>query len=188
MKTLLIILLFPFCLHAQIPADFTHVWDSIQFVADPVNGGKQVVEVYRNKTFTVPMPSGWFKVFVATKNSAGTFEKFLHFSQIKADSISTSSNPTLNVQVMTGQFLLLIPLQYGTSPVVRDGKGKQIVMYKNGLYWYCYVRRTAQDQKFSFNPTNAYNQDISFEPIPGNSLLYVPKDKTITINVIETMK
>lgn len=190
MKHLLtMLLLVPAMCLAQLPADFQHQLGTMKILATPVDGGGQVLD--SAGTLKVNLGTGRYTVTVYT-SSANTFERYMKFSTLEADTVDTRSQGGINLELITSQCLVLIPRDaedVGGSPTIKDGAGTQIVMYQTAKYWYCYVRQTKVNQKFSYNPTNTYAGDVSFYPMPGKVILWRGVlNKTVSINVSDPFK
>lgn len=186
-----VFLVFSFSLYAQVPVDFQHVFDSVQFVATPILPGDQVISYSSAGQFNVRLPEGQYQVYISANKTARTFDANLRFSQVIADTIDTAATDSLRVQVITPQFLILVPKKFD-QPILNDGKGNQPLFFESENYWYCYVTRTATGQIFSFNPrtggTTAGNAYIYFNPVGGGVMVYKPPSETLTISIQDPFK
>ena len=175
---------------AQKPADFQHQIDTVFIMATPVDGGVQVIDTVGSGSLQIALGTGRYNVTVYTR-SATTFERYFRFSTMEAREIDTRNASTLALELITSQCLVLVPKTasgVNAAPIISDGAGNRRAMFSATNYYYVYARQTAVNQKFSYNPTNAYASDIPFVPYPGKVILWMPLDKTVEINVTDPFK
>ena len=185
---ILSLLLIPVLSFSQAPSDFVQVYDSITFVADPAYG-KQVIYSTKLDKATFQMPKGKYKIGLYTK-SATPIEKYLHFSGFMTDSVDTSNNPTVNIEIVPSNYLVIVPVNTmasGKIPLLRIGT-LQYQMWLNCAYYYCYLKRTTVAQVFSLDITGSGANLIKLEPVPGGAYVYAPLTQTVTINLINPFK
>lgn len=174
---------------AQMPADFIHPVDTVYILATPVGGGAQI-KSSSTGILQINLGAGKYAV-VAYTGDAGTFSRYIRFSTAVAADIDTREAASLSLDLITSQCLVLVPRTatgVTSAPIINDGAGDRRAMFTGTNYYYAYVRWTKEGQKFTYNPTNAYNQDIAFIPQPGKVILWQPLDKTVNIETTGPFK
>lgn len=197
MKTLIITFLLASTIcNAQAPSDFLHVYDSITFVADPASGNsaKQITLTTGKLPVVVPAPNGFFKIGLYTANNSGPISNYLHFSGFMTDSIDTSKNPVVNIQITPANYLAKVAVKDMPAqkrPILRLYAGStqstQQTFFTQGEWYYVYLRRTATNQVFriDYDGSGDISKMATFEPVPGKVGQFAPLNYTITANVID---